>query len=77
MNWAWIVLVFIKIYVYCIKSDIYIIKFLPKLFDISVRTYLGGVALFFPFQWIYTAKLVHSYIKHLEALCKLRFWWNS
>jgi len=33
MNWAWIVLVFIKMYVYCIKSDIYIVKFLPKLFD--------------------------------------------
>jgi len=29
---------------------------------------LCGVALFFPFQWIYTAKLVHSDIKHLEAL---------
>jgi len=38
---------------------------------------LGGVALFFPFQWIYTADFVHSGIKHLEALSKLRFWWNN
>lgn len=34
----------------------------------------GGVALFYPSQWIYTAKLVHSDIKHLQALSKLRFW---
>ena len=33
MNLAWIVLVVIKMYVYCIKSNIYIIKFLLKLFD--------------------------------------------
>jgi hypothetical protein len=67
MNLTWIVLVFIKMYVCYIKSDIYIIKFLPScLTYFSKITRLGG--------WHYSTDFfgftLQSLYIHIQNICK-------